>query len=320
MNPRKNRRVLRLRVKPRSKKTKRLLLILPLLFVPWFGTSQPVERACFSVSGGFYEESPILEIFPFYPQHHIRFTTNGNRPTAQSRLYTEPLLLDGSLYSTSDIYTIQISPDNLVYVPDSVQHCIVIRAAVFDENDSCVSGVTTNSYFIRSLGCDTHGFPAVSICADSLDLFDYERGIFVPGAKFDTLYVAQTGNYYMHGREWEREINAEFYEYANNEGFNQICGLRTHGNRSRRYPSKGMKIYAREEYGNKRFDYNLYNDTLIDSYKHLVLKPFASFWPHSGAQDYFSNKLALQLGLPSSDSRPVIVFLNGEYWGVYFLQ
>ena len=73
-------------------------------------------------------------MFPFFQQHHIRFMTNGNRPTAQSRLYTEPLLLDGRLYSTSDIYTIQVSPDDLVYVPDSVRHCIVIRAAVFDES------------------------------------------------------------------------------------------------------------------------------------------------------------------------------------------
>lgn len=299
---------------------KRLLLILPLLLVPFFGTGQPVEKACFSVPGGFYEESPTLEIFPVFQQHHIRFTTNGNRPTAASRLYTGPLLLDGRLYSTSDIYTIQISPDTLVYVPDSVQHCIVIRAAVFDENDSCISPVTTNSYFIHSLGCDTHGLPAVSLCADSLDLFDYENGIFVPGAAFNPLNPDHTGNYYMHGREWEREANVEFREYNTNEGLNQVCGLRTHGNLSRRYPSKGMKIYAREDYGTSRFNYNFYNDSIVDSYKHLVLKPFALGWPNSGIQDYLSEKLALQAGLPSSDNRPVILYLNGEYWGIYFLQ
>ena len=99
------------------------------LLVPFFGIGQPAEKACFSVPGGFYEDQFTLEISPFYPQHHIRFTTNGNRPTAQSRLYTGPLLLDGRLYSTSDNYTIQISPDDLVYVPETVPHGIVIRAA-----------------------------------------------------------------------------------------------------------------------------------------------------------------------------------------------
>lgn len=299
---------------------KRLLLIIPFMLVPFFGTSQPAEQACFSVPGGFYETSPTLEIFPFYQQHHIRFTTNGNRPTAQSRLYTAPLLLDESLYSTSDIYTIQISPDKLVYVPDSVSHCIVIRAAVFDENDHCISPVATNSYFIQSLGCDTHGLPVVSLCADSLDLFDYEHGILVPGMLFDTLDQDHTGNYYMHGMEWERLAHVEFYDVSASGGINQDCGLRTHGNLSRRYPSKGLKIYAREEYGKKRFNYGFFNDSIVSSYKHLVLKPFALGWPHSGIQDYMCNKLALQLGLPASNSRPVVVYLNGEYWGLYFLQ
>ena len=295
-------------------------LIWFLLLTPLLALSQPAEKACFSVPGGFYQESPVLEIYPIFQQHHIRYTVNGNRPTAASPLFTEPLLLDESLYSTSNIYTIQISPDNLVYIPDSIQHCIVIRAAVFDENDSCVSPVVTNSYFIQSLGCDTYGLPAVSVCSDTLDLFDYERGIMVPGALFDPLDETHTGNYNMHGREWEREANFEFREYNGNEGLSQICGLRTHGNLSRRYPSKGLKVYAREEYGEKRFDYNFYHDSILNSYKHLVLKPFALGWPNSGIQDYLSSKLALQIGLPAPNNRPVILFLNGEYWGIYFLQ
>ena len=175
------------------------MLIWSLLLAPLFALSQPTEKVCFSVHGGFYETSPVLEIFPFYQQHHIRFTTNGNRPTAQSRLYTEPLLLDESLYSTSDIFTIQVTPDGQMFYPDSVRHCIVIRAAVFDENDSCISEVATNSYFIRSLGCNTHDLPVVSLCADSLDLFDYENGILVPGIHYDSLNPKYTGNYCMRG-------------------------------------------------------------------------------------------------------------------------
>ena len=298
----------------------RWLLILICFCLASLSAAAQDWQVFFSNNGGFYDDVFTLEMFSTYSQGHIRYTTNGNRPTAQSDLYVQPLVMNESLYSKSDIYTIQISLDDLVFVPDSVRHCIVIRAAVFDENDSCISPVTTNSYFIHALGCDTNGMPVVSLCADSLDLFDYERGIFVPGITLDSTDLEHTGNYYQKGREWERETNVEFYDYPNNGGINQICGLRTHGNRSRRYPSKGMKIYAREEYGKKRFNYNFFNDSIVDSYKHLVLKPFASFWPFSGTQDYFCNKLALQIGITSSDSRPVIVYLNGEYWGVYFVQ
>ena len=298
---------------------KRLCFVLFALSVV-LGVTAQNDTIIFSARGGFYEDVLSLELYNYYPQNHIRYTTNGNRPTAQSPLYTECLVLDTALYSKSNIYTIQISPDNLIYIPDSIQHCIVIRAAVFDENDSCVSRVMTNSYFIHALGCDTHGFAAVSLCADSLDLFDYEQGILVPGRMFDTLDPTHTGNYYMHGREWERLCHLEFYDCVDNSGINQDCGLRTHGNLSRRYPSKGMKVYARQEYGKKRFKYNFYNESDLDSYNHLVLKPFALGWPYAGIQDYMCNKLALQLGLPSSNSRPVIMYLNGEYWGVYFLQ
>ena len=298
---------------------KRLYLIL-LVFLAVISAKAQNDTVLFSAPGGFYEDVFALELYNYYPQNHIRYTINGNRPTAQSSLYTESLVLSPSLYSKSDIYTIQISPDDLVYVPDSVQHCIVIRAAVFDENDSCISRVMTNSYFIHALGCETHGLAVVSICADSLDLFDYELGIMVPGQLFNPLNPAHTGNYYQHGREWERLSHIEFYDYADNGGINQDCGLRTHGNISRRYPSKGMKVYARKEYGKKRFSYSFFDDSTLDSYNHLVFKPFALGYPYSGIQDYLSNKLALRLGLPSSDSRPVIMYLNGEYWGMYFLQ
>lgn len=295
---------------------KRLLLGL-LLLVPLLGTSQPAEKVLFSVPGGFYEESPVLELYPFYQQHHIRFTTNGNRPTAQSRCYTEPLLLDGSLYSTSDIYTIQISPDHMVYVPDSVPHCIVIRAAVFDENDSCISEVATNSYFIHALGCDTHGLPVVSVCADTLDLFDYEHGILVPGIHHQLADPNWTGNYYQSGIEWERAANIEFYEPTDNSGINQMAGLRTHGGNARRGPQKGLKIYAREEYGKKRFQHRFFESIPNNSFKHLVLKPLTDEWFWSGVPNMLSQQMARDVNVEALAVRPSVLFLNGEYWGIY---
>lgn len=295
------------------------MLIWPLLLLPFMGTAQSIEKACFSVPGGFYEESPTLEIFPFYQQHHIRFTTNGNCPTAQARRYTEPLLLDESLYSTSDIYTINLTPDSVVFIPDSVRHCIVIRAAVFDENDSCISEVATNSYFIRSLGCDTHGIPVVSLCADSLSLFDFDNGIMVPGAFFNPDDPLYTGNYYQTGLDWERQANVEYYENGQN-GINQMAGLRTQGEKSRRFQQKAVKIYAREVYGKKRFEYRFFNTIPHNSFKHLTLKPFRASWNETGINDYISNRIASHLNLETLASRPVVLFLNGEYWGIYFLH
>ena len=283
------------------------------------GVTAQNDTVVFSVRGGFYQDTLSLELSNIISQHHIRYTINGNRPTAQSPMYTGPLALDTGLYSKSDIYSILNCPETEFFLPDSVPHCIVIRAAAFDENDSCVSQVMTNSYFIRALGCDTHGLPVVSICADSLDLFDYERGIFVPGIYFDSLDPKWTGNYYELGMAWERPMNVEFYE-LDNTGINQQAGLRTHGGNGRRFQQKCVKIYAREEYGKKRFKHKFFETIPQNNFKHLVLKPFAASWNQSGVNDHICNQIASQLDLETLASRPVLFYLNGEYWGIYYLH
>lgn len=273
----------------------------------------------FSHQGGFYDESFALTLGCTDWERQIRYTTNGNTPTANSPRYEAPLFLDASLFSTSDIFKIPVTPFEPTYVPDTVQHAIVIRAAAFDDEGKRVSEVTTRTYLIGSLGCGSHGLAVVSVCCDSMSLFDYDTGIFVPGALYEPDHPEWTGNYYERGREWERLCNVEFYE-PDNTGVNQQCGLRTHGNRARKAAAKGMKVYAREEYGKKRFKHRFFETTTMKSFKHLVLKPFSSLWPRSGVQDYVANRMALQMGLEAPNSRPVVLYLNGEYWGIYFLQ
>ena len=256
------------------------------MFTAFFANAQN-DTVIFSAQGGFYEDVFQLELYNYYPQNHIRYTINGNNPTAQSPLYEEPLLLDTTKYSQSNIYT-------------------VINCPIQD-------------YFIRALGCDTHGLPVVSFCSDSLDLFDYETGIFVPGAYYDPLDPNWTGNYYQEGRDWERLTNLEFYE-LDNTGINQKAGIRTHGGNGRRFQQKCVKVYARAEYGKKRFKHRFFNTIPINNFKHLVFKPFAASWNQSGVNDHICNQIASRLNVESLASRPVVAFLNGEYWGIYYIH
>lgn len=281
--------------------------------------SAKAQEVTFSTNGGFYETPFELTLSCDQPDKVIRYTTNGNRPTADDPVYHAPLLLNENLYSCSDIYTIQNCPDNLWFQPESVQKCIVIRAAAFNGEGQRVSDVVTNSYFIRSLGCDTHGLPVASICADSLDLFDYERGIFVPGIHFDPSNQDNTGNYYQSGREWERPMNFEFYE-TDNRGINQKAGIRTHGGNGRKILQKCVKLYAREEYGKKRFKHRFFESIADSSFKHLVLKPFIATWFVAGVNNHVSNQIAAPLNLETLASRPIALYLNGEYWGIYYIH
>jgi hypothetical protein len=81
-----------------------------------------------------------------------------------------------------------------------------------------------------------------------------------------------------------------------------------------------MRLYARNEYGLSEFDYPVFSDRSMESYKRLVLKPIMSSWTGSGVEDYFANQLVKKVDVDRVAARPVEVFLNGEYWGVYTLQ
>lgn len=291
-----------------------LFLLLPTLLRAQSG------EVVFSHSGGVYSEAFPVTLSCDNPDLQIRYTLNGATPDKRSALYSKPLMLSNSLQSRSDIYKIQISPKNEFYLPASVTKGIVIRAAAFDRDGNRVGPVVTQSYFVKSLGCDPHGLPVVSICADSLSLFSRDTGIFVPGALLDPKDPENTGNYTQHGREWERAVNVEFYADGTG-GFNQIAGLRTHGgSRSRRAQQKGLKIYARAEYGKKNFKCRIFEESELEKYKHLVLRPFRNAASPSGVNDWLANQIAAPLNMGTTATRPVVLFLNGEYWGIYFIE
>ncbi len=298
---------------------KKLAIIIILIGVGINIYSQS-DTVIFSASGGFYENSFDLTLSCNNPNNKIYDTTNGNTPTAQSYLYTQPLHLDENLYSQSNIYTIEISPEYEAFFPDSVKKTIVIRAAVIDDEGNLISQTVTNSYFISSLGFNNHNLPVVSICADSLSLFKYETGIFVPGRFYNHSDSSWTGNYYKKGREWERNCNVEYYMHNNPSSLNQAAGIRTHGGNSRRFPQKGLSLYARDEYGQKKFKCKVFETSDINKFKRLVLKPIKCSWTDAGVQDYVCCKIAKSLNVESPDTRPCTVYINGEYWGIYFIQ
>ncbi len=291
-------------------------LLLLLLTAPCLAQEASVV---FSPQGGIYAKTFPVTIHCENPAWHIRYTLNGATPDMHSRRYTAPLTLGPELYSQSDIYKIPNALEEDFYLPDSVLKCIVIRAAAFDGQGNRVSPVVTQSYFINALGCDFHGLPVLSLCTDSLSLFDYDTGIFIPGAHYDPDVPEMIGNYDMHGRAWERRANVEFYE-TKKQGFNQVAGLRAHGASGRRAQQKGLQLYAREEYGNKSFKYKLFDETDLKKFKHLVLRPFGHSGTPAGVHDWLANQLASKLNISFMASRPVVLFLNGEYWGIYFIQ
>ena len=274
-------------------------------------------QVTFSAPGGIYQKSFTLTLSAD-DGLAIHYTTDGSVPTLLSPLYEEPMTLSPMLYSTRDIFLMQDAPDNEWNPPSEVRHAIVLRAAAFDNDGIQVGSVTTNTYLIADLLGHAPQLPVVSIALDYQHLFDADSGIFSPNG-----WIPEddfnTGNFNQHGREWERLASVEFYE-LDNSGFSQMLGIRVHGGKTRRYMQKPLKLYARKEYGDKKIQCPLFDHLPYTSFKRLVLKPFSAAWTDAGIQDILGHAIARPLQFVSLASRPVTLYLNGEYWGIYYLQ
>ena len=115
-----------------------------------------------------------------------------------------------------------------------------------------------------------------------------------------------------------KKISFEFYEDDGSYGTSFIGEAKLSGNLggSRDKAQKAMTVYLRKAYGNNTVTYPFFreNDTL--SYSSLLLR--------NGGEDYMNIHIfdaALQvalkgLDLDMQDYRPVVVYLNGQYYGI----
>lgn len=278
----------------------------------------------FSHEGGFYADTFTLSMtLDYVPQgegpYTIHYTLNGNEPTECDTLYRAPIALTEACYSTSSLYRVPTVPADRWFAPEAVERIIVVRAAAFDTDGYRCSPVTTHSYLIDSLLGRRITLPVVSLCADSLSLFDHDTGLFVPGWYHDPRYAYSTGNYFQRGRQWEREVSFAYYD-VDGSVMEQTCGLRAHGNSQRVLAQKGLSLYARNDYGERTFRHPFFGEQARGNYRRLVLRPWSTSWSGTGIEDWLCQQIADSLRFDHLATRPVVLFINGEYWGIYFLE
>ena len=77
----------------------------------------------------------------------------------------------------------------------------------------------------------------------------------------------------------------------------------------------------RGTYGCSSLDYALFGDAGINNFQSFVLRAGGQDAYGSKIRDEMITSLASEyLGLPVQRYRPVVLYLNGEYWGIYFIR
>ncbi len=291
-----------------------------------------VAAPVFSAPGGWYKAGFSLSLSCPEKGAAIHYTLDGSEPSDKSARYSKPIAIKDRIGDPNGISTIKTS-ERRVYPQGIVFKGTVVRARAFMGDG--MSRVATQSYFVDEDGSSRYSFPIISIAVDPADLFDEVKGIFVPGKIFKDQYNPslpeweRAGNYTQSGSDWERPAYLEFFEPDGSRKMAQDIGIRIHGGATRTYPQKSIRLYARAKYkgDSKDFAYEVFpglknpvDGKAMKKFRRLILRASGNDSQYTMFRDAFMTSLVSELGLATQASRPSVLFVNGEYWGIHNIR
>ena len=207
-----------------------------------------------------------------------------------------------SLYSNSESqirYTLDgtdPSGESPVFsVPLIINEGTVVKAQLYKEN--LLPGPISTRSFINNEDVLDKKLPIISISADPVQLFSESEGLFnnSPG-------------------ELEKKVHIELYEQDGTLGLDANAGMKIFGNASGTgYDfQQSLALFARRIYGNGKFNYRLFNEKNIVSFESFIMRNDKGEY---NIFDAVGNGLVQDI-LAVQAFQPVVVFINGEYWGI----
>lgn len=284
----------------------------------------------FSKSNGFYEDSFYLDIYA--PTEEIYYTLDGSEPTKESLKYTESLLIKDASENENihsmreDLSAGFIAEEEKYQTPDYlIDKCTILKAVYYDEN-GVKSKTEERVYFVGFDEKDGYeDVNIITVTCEPSDLFGEEEGIYVLGNTFQKFiesgiqedsWAFWSANYRNRGKIWEREANIQVFDKNRENVLSQKVGIRIQGGISRSYYPKSLNFFARNEYGDNRMRYDFWGTGYYP--KRMTLS--------SGGNDYrgkmldrMVSELTSECDFATMHYEPYILFLNGEYWGFYYL-
>ena len=287
----------------------------------------------FSHESGAYPEDSVELVLGNPSGLEIAYTTDGSLPTADSDRFSETIMLDSSDTNQAFIERlIEETPgDKTLLVDDSLPTATVIRAAAILP-DGSIGPVFTNTFFVgEDLGDLFGDVMVVSIVADPFDLLDYETGIMAKGAIYDEhreeneqLTEAEQhliqANFMQRGKDWERAANLELFDCSNALSYEAPCGIRLRGHYSGGFAQKSFNVYFRDSYGLDAIDYPLFGDASASLFESFCLRSGGNSTEMTRFKDSFLQAQVTGYDMATQESRPAILFLNGEFYGVFCLN
>lgn len=313
-----------------------LLLILFIIFLFNINIDKPV----FSHQSGFYDNNFNLEIKCLNPNSKIYYTLDGTMPDESSTLYTGPIeiydySIKDNLYSNRSDIAFEEAKAGYIFTPlNKVRKGMLIRAIAINQFGQ-KSDINSGTYFV---GNSYESLPVILIQVEPDDFWGYENGIYIKGKIYDDWIRSIGGkeniesgewgypsNMQIQGKESERRAIIEIVQDGKVK-YKQNMGIRIRGGATRYFEQKSFTLFARDEYGTETVSFDLFPDNKnylgieIEGYKSFVLRNWGNSYRAHIFMDPLVQKLVSDREVSVQKSQTCVVFLNGEYWGLYDMK
>lgn len=259
----------------------------------------------YSVAGGYVTEGASLTLTA--PSGCvIYYTTDGSEPTQSSTLYTSPI---------------------------QITKTVTVRSRCYKTGYLYSEGVS-QSYIV---GRD-HGMPVICLTTEAANLYSDATGIFAEGTGFDSessVYVgtnddyskrenafySNAAKYANYWQDWERPVHFDYITSDGKQVLSFNAGIKTFGQYSRVRDQKSVSINLRDKYGVKEIAYPFFGDDYINVFSSIILRASGQDSNAAHIRDAFVAKaLVGEINCEVMNYIPVVVYINGEYYGIYDLR
>ncbi len=225
----------------------------------------------------------------------LTWTANGEPPTAEDSVYTAPIALPAG-----DVVPIR---------------------AVAHEEGLWPSRPATATFIGQADRFDA-GVRVVAITFANADLFDPVTGIYEYGPDYERSYPYFGANFW---ELWERPVHVDLFGPAGEILASQDAGIQIAGGYSRAFDQRNFELIARTAYGPEAFQASIFPLESRRRFERLYLRNGGD-WCGTQLVDgvvqslFRSDSGERAASVDAQAYEPALVYLNGEFWGVYELK
>ena len=184
--------------------------------------------------------------------------------------------------------------------PIVIRDNTVIRAAAYGSN-MLLSDCATETFLTQN----PHEIPIMCISGKPTD-------------------ISKVGGIFLNeNNSAEKKVNIEYFDRDGRKEVAFPCGIKLFGYSSRLCSQKGVKISLREVYGVNKVTYPFFsqNDRAAKTFSTLLLRPSGEDQIYSKLRDELVPALIRgKMYLDYQEFQPCALYLNGEYWGAYYIR